>query len=118
MIIYHRPWFWWILKLRFKMKWKDVAIASGDTIYTPKKLEGYLIEHELVHIRQMKEVRFWWIKYLLSKKFRFRMELEAYRRQYDMLGTPEWREHIAGILSGPVYGYMVSKERAYDLLEK
>lgn len=45
-----------------------------------------LVEHEKVHIAQMKKVGTlkWWFNYIISKKFRLSAELEAYKKQASL----------------------------------
>ena len=44
-----------------------------------------LIEHERVHYREQAWLApLWWLRYLLSKKFRLAAEVRAYRRQIEV----------------------------------
>ena len=46
-----------------------------------------LIAHEMVHYRSMAWVTpFWWLRYALSKSFRWSQEVEAYRVQIALGG--------------------------------
>ena len=46
-----------------------------------------LIAHEMVHYRDMAWITpFWWLRYALSKSFRWAQELEAYRVQIALGG--------------------------------
>lgn len=96
----------------------------GKKIYVKNEISGNFLEHESTHVRQHKYSRFigtiWWIRYILSKKFRYGQELEAYRNQYRFLMKERQGGHykatvlkaIASDLSGPLYGSIATYEQA------
>lgn len=46
-----------------------------------------MLAHETVHYKSMAWVTpFWWLRYILSKSFRWSQELKAYRVQIDLGG--------------------------------
>ncbi len=68
-----------------------------------------LFVHEAVHARQMHGKRFWWwaLKYCLSRRFRRRMEEEAYTEHFVYLARigvpvvkPYWIAHLQKIYAG------------------
>lgn len=83
--------------------------------------------HELVHLKQQGRGLSAWLflfRYILDKKFRYKMELAAYREQLAyILATYEpamnsaeihyARNKMAGAMSGGAYGNMVSHSQAY-----
>jgi len=49
-----------------------------------------LIEHELVHYREQAWIApVWWLRYLLSRRFRLAAEVRAYRRQIELGGMTQ-----------------------------
>lgn len=49
--------------------------------------DAALIAHELVHYREQAWIMpVWWLRYLLSRKFRLAAEVRAYRRQIALGG--------------------------------
>lgn len=108
-----------------------VVFAYGDTIYNPsgEKLSEAIIAHEEVHQGQQGEdVKGWWERYLVDAHFRFHQELQAHRKEYQvMLAHAPSRNfrrlalsHIAHKLSAPMYGVggagLTTFKRARDLL--
>ena len=65
----------------------DAVFAYADTIYNPtdKDIPEDVYIHEEVHGNQMKDWQpdAWWLNYLMDKKFRFKMEVEAFSSQYQ-----------------------------------
>ena len=112
---------------------KMVIFAYGDTIYAPGGKEGISPDrevHEKVHEKQQKELgwhgpRRWWKKYLEDPEFRLDQELEAYRAQYafvkqhqkDRNKLHKFLMEISGHLAHPMYGNLVTKEQARELIE-
>lgn len=77
----------------FYFKNNSVAVVSKGRIYynkdyfdkrDPVELQA-MIAHERVHIAQQKNKNIWWweLKYYFSKRFRYAMELEAYKAELD-----------------------------------
>lgn len=127
-----KPFFFPILAKQFGVKWENVCIAFGRTIYSPVELPYAIMQHELVHIMQQKCSYFhgiiWWIKYLSDSQFRLDQEIPAYQRQYNIFSNqkenkyrPDLRskylEAIAEMLSGSMYGYLISFEDAKRIIE-
>jgi len=124
-----KPLIFPLLKIFFPAcDFENVAIVWGDTIYCKSEISEDLKEHELTHIRQNKGSKFWgliwWIKYILSKKFRLSQELEAYQNQYRF-AKKNYRKEIAqnllniiaGDLSGELYGNIISFEDAINKIK-
>lgn len=102
-----------------------VIFTYGDTIYNPG---GYFIEHDLdliaheaTHTRQQgNDPEGWWKRYLEDKDFRLSQEIEAYRVQYkvfrdinhDRNAKARFINYVAHILSGHIYGYIISYKDA------
>lgn len=115
---------------------KRVVFCYGDTIYAPGGARGItpdLEAHEAVHMRQQvygwlgTGPKRWWKKYLKDPKFRLEQELEAYRAQYQFYKEVVSDDRnkvnalllkIAGHLSGPIYGNLISTSEAVKLIKK
>ena len=66
-----------------------------------------LIAHEMVHYKSMAWVTpFWWLRYVMSKSFRWSQEVEAYRVQIAMGGitAPQAAELLVQYDTGHSYG--------------
>jgi len=107
----------------------ETAIYTyGDTIYTANtNLSPDLVHHEEVHERQQREmgVDKWWTRYLEDAEFRLSQEVEAYQEQYKYMQHNYSRDqrrdvlaHIVRSLSSPMYGGLVSKELAKELITR
>lgn len=124
-IKYKKPMFFWVLKiLNPKVKWGNVSIAFGDTVYLSNHdLHGSTLEHERVHCEQMRYSKIRGIlhviRYHISKEYRYKTEVEACARQYGW--TIRHAQHpeepnlvldfCAKSLSGPFYGKMCTYEQ-------
>lgn len=110
---------------------RGVIFCYGDTIFSPggKEVHPALIAHESVHAAQQTEwgatgPEGWWDNYLHSAKFRFEQEVPAHITElqwWTKAGMPRnaRRAALVGIasrLSGPLYGKLISKEKAKRLL--
>lgn len=97
-------------------------VTLGNRVYGPVDCPPDIWAHEHVHMRQQRNgwltIPFC-IAYVTSKRFRYKMELEAYRVHLDYLASKKpqhylkYRQRIAEILSSEVYGHMVRMEQAY-----
>lgn len=95
-----------------------VVFTVGDTIHTRVPLPIEVVEHEKVHMEQQSVmgVDNWWAKYLSDVEFRLNQELPAYRIQYstykemnkDRNKQAKMLREIGLVLSGPLYGKMIS----------
>jgi len=128
-IIYSRPPFWRILKMFFPDYDPDgtIAVAFGRVVYANQDFDESFKIHEETHLRQQKRSYFfaviWWARYLFSKKFRFKQELEAFRRQYLFIKSTKGYDsfkallNLSDALASPLYGNMVTRSQARRLLE-
>lgn len=107
---------------------RNVIFTYGDKLYNPHgvSISPDLMIHEEVHAKQQSEMGPdpWWKKYLDDKEFRLNQELEAYRAQYkyvkEHFSRPQRRDLLkffCETLSGPIYGHMLSKARAMELIK-
>ncbi len=128
-IIYRRPLLWFVVKIFFpKAKWGEIAFTFGNTIYSPREMRDDLIIHELVHMKQQRGSRLlgcvWFMKYVISKKFRVRIEIEAYRAQYLFIKRTTKDKNklnligrnLARFCSSSTYGNMISYTEAFNLI--
>lgn len=91
-IVNRPPKLQWILRLFFRgYDFNKVAAFSfGDTIYTKQNpLPDYNLVHEQTHLEQMRHSKVYailhFIRFVLSRKFRYKTELEAYQREYGYI---------------------------------
>lgn len=130
-IIQKKPFFWRILKWYFPEynPAGDTAVSFGTFAYAnaPTFEESYQI-HESVHFKQQHHSKlfavWWWIRYLNSKSFRYQMELEAFGEQYLWIRYNykphthwQWHERLSEQLASPLYGSMVTKFQAKNILK-
>lgn len=104
--------------------------AWGQTIFNPDRIiiTPSLHAHEEVHsIRQLAMgVEEWWDRYMVDTRFRFDEELLAHRAEFErckdgppMLSATAQRKtlgQIARRLSGPLYGRLITPEKAAGLI--
>lgn len=117
-----------LCELAFNLEGLKPCWTFGDTIYNPHKgaLDRALLVHEVTHMKQQQDTPVaWWHKYLQDEHFRYEQELEAYKNQY-IVYTQEIKDKnalfralysLATDLSGPMYGNVVSKQRALSLIK-
>jgi len=122
-IIKDKPPIWDKLKEVFPNADEDkVAVTYGDKIYCKDDMTEDLLAHELVHVKQQTEMGrdIWWDRYLNDPQFVYEMELEAYRKQLQVL-KKKYKDRnkqyrlklaIAQILSGPLYNKIKTKYTA------
>jgi hypothetical protein len=115
---------------RFNIAGKNIMFAYGDILYAPGltvELPEHLMKHEETHQRQQAAfnggVEAWWNTYLEAPWFRLEQEVEAYQNQWkcikETMNRSERRRLLAFLvkdLSGEMYGNMVSKEEAEELI--
>jgi hypothetical protein len=110
----------------FKITDKTI-FAYGDTIYAPLggSISPDLIAHEETHQRQQEKwgVENWWMKYIADIDFRLTQEVEAYQNQYQYFKTVLNRKgriialkKLAEDLSSPLYGSIINKKQAQELI--
>lgn len=102
-----------------------VIFAWGNKIMVPSgnRLDQWLIDHELVHLRQQKDiggVDVWWDKYLVDDEFRLDQELDAHIVEYksfcryvrDRNDQAKYLNWIGGRLANKMYGNIISRGEA------
>ena len=111
-----------------------IAISFGGKVYIKdsywKYLDGNyyakeaLLVHEYVHLEQQRlQGKIWYVKYVLSKSFRYKQEIFAYKEELKYRisigeNKQELLETFAEFLSGKMYLYMIDFLTAYKDLEK
>jgi len=125
----NRLWRWWLWFFPGADLGR-VYIALGRTIWCPEYAD-YLKEdmfvHELEHLKQQRFsylrafVTFW--RFWLSKKYRLETELPAFQAQYQYMQGRipikelyQYRHAVADVLSGPLYGEIITKAEAFERL--
>lgn len=117
-----------LIRLFFPAASYDSTIFTvAPHIYCKVNLSPDLIQHETVHLLQQKS-RFgaliWWIRFILSKKYRLNAELEAYRIQYkwakqhyDRNATALILRNSAKDLGGALYGGLMTYDEAVKAIQ-
>lgn len=115
-----------------------IIYAYGDRIYNPSgvNITPWIAAHEEVHCHRQKTLTYsdiqgggvedWWDRYIVDTEFRFHEELLAhkaewkkYREVMNILGKDGgYIDIVAKRLSSPLYGSLVSFERAKELIEQ
>lgn len=107
----------------FRVRGKRILFAYGDKIYNPARVDipPELIVHEGVHgRRQGSDPDSWWRRYIENPEFRLNEEIVAHRAEYANLcarGRDHELDRLAGRLASPLYGQMITPDRARQLLE-
>lgn len=120
----------------FPVKGKQgILYAWGDRIYNPSgvKIPPSLLAHEELHGKRQlyiktrdweKTIRNWWEKYLTDPEFRLNEEVLAHRVEaadfiswaHTDVTYSNYLNMMAERLSSPLYGSLVSKDRAMRLI--
>ena len=108
---------------------KNAIYAYEDKIYSPfgDDVSYDLHVHERVHFRQHRDFGgsdLWWDRYLEDIEFRLDQELEAYRAQLAWVNENMNRQvrrdtfdHVCKSLSSKMYGNLLTKKQAGNLLK-
>lgn len=97
--------------------------ALGEDIYTNYPLTPDLLVHEMVHLKQQREVGVaeWVYDFLENPEKRLEYEVEAYREQLKSIKDRNKRAKMwflcAEQLSSALYGSIVTKQQALDLIK-
>lgn len=105
-----------------------VIFTYGDILYVPSgnDIPDHLMIHEETHQRQQADigVKTWWSYYFKNPSFRLTHEVEAYRNQYEYIKEHSNRQQrrqllqqLAKDLSRPMYGNLISKKDALELIK-
>lgn len=107
---------------------RGVIFAYEKIIYNPGKIKIpiELMAHEFIHGMQQNDagVEFWWDRYLTDPEFRLVEEIEAHRVEFQQFVKAHNRHMrrkylvlCSARLAGPLYGKMISRTRAADLIQ-
>ncbi len=117
-----------ILKVFPSLEQFKPIFTYSDTIYNPYNIhiDAALERHEQTHtLQQGDHPEIWWTEYLTNKAFRLSQEVDAYRAQWAFASDHYSRDqrralldHITTALSSPLYGSLVSKKEAKELITK
>lgn len=117
-----------IVKVFYGAERPGVIFAYAPNIYSPRDVNAPpdLVAHEMIHIERQEKigVDVWWDRYLADPEFRFNEELLAHRAELAHLlkhsanrNTRRMAlKHVAKKLSASLYGRMVTREQAIQLL--
>ncbi|MGH6792637.1 MAG: hypothetical protein ACRECF_07855 [Methyloceanibacter sp.] len=122
----------------FRVKGKPVLFAWGDRIYNPGNVSipPQLMKHEGVHgARQLayaralpslptdEAIKLWWRRYISDRSFRLDEEIVAHAAEYWYIAVTGNRiarrlalARISSRLAGPLYGRLISKDKAKRLI--
>jgi hypothetical protein len=123
------PKIYYKLHDKFGVEWDDgVIIPWNDKIHCKFDLPEEKIVHEEVHLWQqrLKGPKAWFDKYISDPVFRLNQEVEACRAEVKWIesNVPDRNKRfkmihaIATLLSGSVYGDLVSYQTAMELINK
>lgn len=113
----------------FPVRNLPAVFAYGNILHTTNNafVSADLKVHEQTHSAQQGAIggpKIWWDKYISDPEFRLEQEIQAYRMQYQFAvkfyNRHERRALLAKIskdLSSPMYGKLVSKEEAKELIQ-
>lgn len=118
------PPIWDVMVREFGMRpWSecpDLVVAYGDSIHTHRPIPPDVVAHERTHLAQQSAFpggpEAFMRRYMNDTAFKLKVEVEAYRAQlafiaaYGVTGREfvRARTRLARILSGPLYGRMIS----------
>lgn len=126
-IVNERPPVWEAACALWPIADKKVIFCWGDIIYNPNGavVGPSLVAHEKVHRdRQGDRVEAWWERYLTDARFRLDEEIPAHQAEYDWFKKSLKNRdqialellYIAEKLASPIYGNLVSVQRAVGLI--
>lgn len=107
----------------------NTLFCYGDTIYNPARLDiaPFQHVHEAVHAARQMEMGPdpWWHQYLLDPKFRVAEETPAHKAEYEACVAhfdsearrAKCLDEIAARLSGPLYGRVMTYDKAVKLIK-
>lgn len=110
---------------------RNAIFSWGEVIYNPSGLSisSALIAHEEVHGQRQgiheAGIFSWWLKYLSFASFRLAEEIPAHQAEYEHYCTERRRTRnqrrfylktIAQRLSGPLYGNLITFDKAVELI--
>lgn len=104
-----------------------IVFTYGGTIYNPSgtPLDEAFLAHENTHVEEQRVVgaEAWWERYLDQPEYRLEQELLAYQVQYKYAVQNYSRAdrrrllaHISKDLSGAMYGKLITRQEASDLI--
>lgn len=122
-ISHNKPPHFGIMQKVFGCDWERTAFAFSNTIYSKTELPDHLIVHESVHLKQQGYniigAWIWLAFYLCSKRFRYLMEIQAYRKQWQFVKKNyrynfqiDFLHKVSSDLSGNLYGNIISYDEA------
>lgn len=105
-----------------------VVVTYENVLYVPSgsNIPPDLMVHEETHMKQQNDmgVKEWWKHYFLYDEFRLKQEVEAYHNQFKYAKLHYGRQQsrkilrkIAKDLSCPMYGNIISKDKAKELIK-
>lgn len=130
-VVFEKPPLFAAIDAVFKVAGRPILFSWGRLIYNPMRVfvAPELMAHEAVHGERQVNVEAWWANYLISPQFRFDEELPAHRAEFKALceiHRPQWRSqrgmrrvmaaHVARKLAAPLYGSLISIEKAKALI--
>lgn len=107
---------------------QGIIFAYGDRIYNPsgRPLGQHILAHENEHCQRQNAqgVGSWWDAYMVNPQFRLAEEVLAHRIEWDtyqkyvtrLADQEDYLKTMVERLSGPLYGYLVTKAEAFNLI--
>lgn len=104
-----------------------VAVTYYPYIYFQGVMSPDLFAHEMKHIEQQERItpEKWWENFFAFVPWRLEQEIAAYRSQLHFVKNRRgdkkvpimYQRELAGFLSGPLYGRVISYEEAIHILK-
>ena len=140
-VVRDRPPLFDLIDKKFNVRGRPVIFAWGSQIFAPSgsgDVPSHLKAHEAVHggrqllfggqgsgMSDESRIRLWWMIYIENDDFRREEEKLAHIAEYRHLcehagGRNQRRRHLSIVatkLSSPLYGPLMSKSRAREVLE-
>ena len=115
-----------VYRLHKLWAWLPMAgITFGKHVFVKDLTDQLTINHELVHVKQQREHRFWfWFSYVFFplpffwNPWRMKWEAEAYAVQARAGCPVEGPNSLSAVLSGAMYGWCCRKQRAADAIRR
>lgn len=110
----------------FHVRGKPIFYSFGHLIFNPAGvlIPPSLMAHEGVHGDRQTDPEAWWRRYIADPEFRLDEEIPAHIAEYQFFADKPRNErrfhltHIAKRLCSPLYGSLITPEKAKRILKE